>query len=59
MTNIKQNSALCLLGIFGSRTAVSVGLLFIVSVCEFLTDSTTLAAAANQDNWGAPKVQVL
>jgi hypothetical protein len=59
MANIKKNSVLSLLGIVASRTSLSVGLLFIVPVCVFFIDSTTLAAAANQDNWGAPKVQVL
>jgi hypothetical protein len=57
MVNIRQNNVLSLLGIVRSRTTVSVGLLFLVPMYVFLADSTTLAA--NQDNWGAPEVQVL
>lgn len=57
MVNIRQNNVLSLIGIARSRTTVSVGLLFLVPMYVFLADSTTLAA--DQDNWGVPKVQVL
>ncbi len=63
MVNIRQNNTTSLLGIIRSRTTL-VGLLFLVPIYVFLADSTTLAAksvpvqAANQNNWGAPKVQV-
>ena len=56
MVNIRQ--ALSLFGIVRSRTTLSVGLLFLVPICVLPTDSATLQAA-NQDDWGAPKVQVL
>jgi len=37
--------------------SLSIGLLFIITLCFFPADSTT--SAAQQDNWGSPKVQVL
>lgn len=58
MANIRQNNTLSLLGIVRSRNNLSVGLLLLVLIYVFLTDSATLGAA-NQDDWGAPKVQVL
>jgi hypothetical protein len=64
MANIRQNNTLSLFGIVRSRTTF-FGLLFLVPVYVFLADSATLAAesvpvqAADQNNWGAPKVQVL
>ncbi len=63
MVNIRQNNTLFLFGIVRSRTTLSVGLLFLVPMYVFLADSATLAAApvpvqvADQNNWGAPKVQ--
>ncbi|MEE9402646.1 MAG: hypothetical protein V3V47_05540, partial [Desulfobacteria bacterium] len=63
MVNIRQNNTLSLFEIVRSRTTL-FGLLFLVPIYVFLADSTTLAAksvpvqAANQNNWGAPKVQV-
>ena len=62
MVNIRQNNTLFLFGIVRSRTTL-FGLLFLVPMYVFLADSATLAAArvpvqaANQNNWGAPKVQ--
>ncbi len=62
MGNIRQNNTLFLFGIVRSRTTL-FGLLFLVPMYVFLADSATLAAArvpvqaANQNNWGAPKVQ--
>ena len=64
MANIRQNNALYLFGIVlrrmpvvRSRTALSIGLLFFIPIYIFLINSATLQAA-NQDDWGAPKVQV-
>ncbi|HUU18545.1 MAG TPA: DUF5696 domain-containing protein [Sedimentisphaerales bacterium] len=63
MANIRQNNTLFLFGIVRSRTPL-FGLLFLVLIYVFFGDSATLAAesvpvqAANQNNWGAPKVQV-
>jgi len=63
MGNIRQNNTLSLFGIVRSRTTL-FGLLFLVPMYVFLADSATLAAesvpvqAADQNNWGAPKVQV-
>jgi len=63
MANIRQNNALSLFGIVRSRTTL-FGLLFLVLIYVFLADSATLAAEsvpvqeANQNNWGAPTVQV-
>ncbi len=63
MVNIRQNNTLSLFGIVRSSTTL-FGLLFLVPIYVFLVDSATLAAesvpvqAANQNNWGAPKVQV-
>ncbi|MFZ2147753.1 MAG: DUF5696 domain-containing protein, partial [Sedimentisphaerales bacterium] len=58
MVIIRQNYALSLLGIVRSRATLSVVLLFLVPIYVLLTDSAT-SQAANQDDWGAPKVQVL
>ncbi len=64
MVNIRQDNAISLLGVVRSRTTI-FGLLFLVPMYVFLADSATLAAvrvpvqAANQNNWGAPKVQVI
>ncbi len=58
MVNIRQKNALSLFGIVRSRNTLSVGLLFLVPMYAFLADSTTLAVKSNQNNWGAPKVQV-
>jgi len=63
MVNIRQNNAISLLGVVRGRTTL-VGLLFLVPMYVFVADSTTLAAEsvpvqeADQNNWGAPKVQV-
>ena len=64
MVNIRQNNTLSLFGIVRSRTTLSVGLLFLVAMYVLLGDSATVAAEsvpvqeADQNNWGAPKVQV-
>jgi len=63
MVNIRQNNALSLFGIVRSRTTL-FGLLFLVLIYVFLADSAILAAEsvpvqeADQNNWGAPTVQV-
>ncbi|OHB73309.1 MAG: hypothetical protein A2Z25_09750 [Planctomycetes bacterium RBG_16_55_9] len=41
-----------------SITAASVKLLFLASVSVFLISSNTFAQTTDQDDWGAPKVQV-
>jgi len=57
MVNKKQKKTLSLCGIVSGGRALSFVLLFIVSLYFFSAGSTTMAA--QQDDWGTPKVQVL